>query len=348
VEWTGLTGIYAHISFDGSIRWETSCPTSRPPCGRIFTLHTANLNVDRLQGVFRRTIAESGLLEQLNPWATGAPELPEISGTFKADTLSAGKLSLKNASLQLHLQGHQADLLEISGSLFGGTVSGLAGAAADKVSSGNASSESVSPGSRDQTGATEPGVGSARWGDGPPTYTLRLTLGNIQPNLVAAIWHEKWGRGAATAQIRVKTHGWSTADLAQNASGNFAIDWRSGTLAAVLPLMASSTETADSTGAGVGPQGVTRFQRLRAVGHFSNEKLMLDFGQLAFANPSPRRQTVSLDTQSMTGMVSFARVLDLRLQPSGVSITGPLDMPVVKARFVRTVGSPGAANSESP
>jgi hypothetical protein len=347
VEWTGLMGTYAHIPFDGSIRWETSCPISRRPCGRTFTLHTANLNVDRLQGVLRRTIAESGLLEQLNPWATGAPELPEISGTFKADTLSAGKLSLKNASLQLHLQGHQADLVAISGSLFGGTVSGFAGAAADKISSGNASSESGSPSSRDQTGTTESAVGSAWWGDGPPTYTLRLTLGNIQPNLVAAMWHEKWGRGTATAQIRLKTHGWSTADLAQNASGNFAIDWRSGTLAALLPLMASSTETADSTGAGVGAQGVTRFQRLRAVGHFSNEKLMLDSGQLVFANPTPRRQAVSLDTQSMTGMVSFARVLDLRLQPSGVSITGPLDMPIVKAKFVRTVGSPGA-DSENP
>jgi uncharacterized protein involved in outer membrane biogenesis len=348
VEWTGLTGTYARIPFDGSIRWETSCPTSRPPCARTFTLHTTNLNVDRLQGVLRRTIAASGLLQQLNPWAAGAPELPEISGTFKADTLSAGKLSLKNASLQLHLQGHQADLVAISGSLFGGTVSGLVGAAVDKVSSGNAGSESGATSSRDRTGATESSVGSARWGDGPPAYTLRVTLGNIQPNLVAAVWREKWGRGTATAQIRLKTRGWSTADLAQNASGNFAIDWRSGTLAALLPLTASSTETADLAGAGVATQGVTRFQRLRAAGHLSNEKLMLDSGQLVLANPSPQRQAASSDTQSMTGSVSFARVLDLRLQPSGVSITGPLDMPVTKARFVRTVGSPGAANSEDP
>jgi hypothetical protein len=346
VEWSGLTGTYARIPFDGSIRWETSCPTSRPPCARTFTLHTANLNVDRLQGVLRRTIAESGLLEQLNPWATGAPELPEISGTFKADTLSAGKFSLKNASLQLHLQGHQADLVAISGSLFGGTVSGLAVAAVDKVSSVNVGSGSSN--SSNQTGTTEPAIGSAQWGNGAPTYTMRVTLENIQPNLVAAMWHEKWGRGTATAQIRVKTRGWSTADLAQNASGKFAIDWRSGTLAALLPLAASATETADSAGESVATQGVTRFQRLRAAGHFSNEKLTLDIGQLVLANPTPRRQAASLDTQSMTGTVSFARVLDLRLQPSGVSITGPLDMPVMKARFVRTVGSPRAANSENP
>ena len=37
VEWTGLTGTYAHMPFDGSIGWQTSCPTSRSPCARIFT-----------------------------------------------------------------------------------------------------------------------------------------------------------------------------------------------------------------------------------------------------------------------------------------------------------------------
>jgi AsmA protein len=348
VEWTGVTGTYAHIPFDGSIGWETSCPTSRPPCARTFTLHTSNLNVDRLQGVLRRTIVESGLLEQLNPWAAGVPELPEIAGTFKADTLSVGKLSLRNASLQLHLQGHQAELVAISGSLFGGTLSGLADDAPDAVSNRKATSDSGSPSSNGLPGAMESSVGSAQWGDGAPIYSLRVTLGNIQPDLVAAIWYQKWGRGTATAQVRLKMRGWSMADLAQNASGNFAIDWHSGTLAASLPLTASSTETADSTGSGRATQGVTRFQRLRTVGRFRDEKLMLDFGQLVLANQAPRRQTLSPATQFVSGTVTFSRILDLRLQPSGVSITGPLDMPVMKAKSAKVSGGAGAANSENP
>ncbi|MGB8478795.1 MAG: AsmA family protein [Acidobacteriaceae bacterium] len=348
VEWIGLTGIYAHIPFDGSIRWETSCPTSRPPCARTFTLHTANLNVDRLQGVLRRTIAGSGLLEQLNPWAAGAPQLPEITGNFKADMLSAGKLSLKNASMQLHLQGHRADLVAISGNVFGGTLSGLRDDASESISNGKAGSEAGLPKTSGPLAAMQSGAGSAQWGDGAPIYTLRVALGNIQPNLVAAIWHEKWGRGTAIVEIRLKTHGWSTGDLAQNASGNFAIDWRGGTLAAWLPLTASATATEDSAGAGNAMPGVTRFQRLHAVGHFSNQKLLLDFGQLVLASQAGRRQAVSPEIQSLSGTVTFSRVLDLKMQPSGVSITGPLDTLVMKARTSKVAGSAGAANAKNP
>ena len=348
VEWNGLRGTYAHIPFDGSIRWKTSCPASRPPCARTFTLHAANLNVDRLQGVLRRTIAGSGLLEQLNPWAAGAPQLPEITGTFKADMLSAGKLSLKNTSMQLHLQGHRADLFAISGNIFGGTLSGLPGDANEEVSKGKDASEAGLPKTSGSLAAMQAGAGSAQWGDGAPIYNLRLELGNIQPNLVAAIWHEKWGRGTATVEIRLKTHGWSTSDVAQNASGNFAIDWRGGMLAASLPLSAPSAETADSAGAVKAIPGVTRFQRLRAAGHFSNQKLMLEFGQLTLASQTERRQAVSPGIQSLSGTVTFSRLLDLRMQPSGVSITGPLDTPVMKARSSQTAQSAGVANAKNP
>jgi uncharacterized protein involved in outer membrane biogenesis len=348
VEWNDLTGSYAHIPFDGSIRWETSCPTSRPPCERMFTLHTANLNVDRLQGVLSRAVAASGLLEHLNPWAQGAPELPEISGTFKADVLSAGKLSLKNASLQLHLQGHRADLIAISGNVFGGTMSRLPDDEKEGVTHGQAIPKAGSPNSNGSPSGMQAGGGSAQWGDGAPNYTLRVALGNIQPDLVAAMWHEKWGRGSATVQIRLKTHGWSTADLAQNASGNFAIDWRDGTLAALLPSPVASTATADSTNVVKVMPGVTRFQRLRAVGHIHDEKLALQFGQLALANQTERRQGAARGMQSLTGTVTFSRVLDLRLQPSGVSITGPLDKPVMKARTSEAVGDASVANTENP
>ena len=348
VEWNGLTGTYAHIPFDGSIRWETSCPDSRPPCARTFTLHTADLNVDRLQGVLRRTIAGSGLLEQLNPWAAGAPELPEINGTFKADTLSAGKLSLKNASLQLQLQGHQANLVAITGNIFGGTLSALPEDASGGKANRTATTEAGSGSAKDAAAALQSGAGSAQWGDGPPNYTLRVALGNIQPNLVAAIWHEKWGRGVASVEIRLKTQGWSTENLAQNASGNFAIDWRGGAMEAAMPSQASSIAIADSQGAANVMPGVTRFRRLLAGGHFQDEKLTLESGQLALAGATGRNQSVPVGIQSISGTVTFSRLLDLRMQPSGISITGPLDMPVMKARASKAPGNTGVANSENP
>ncbi len=347
VEWNGLNGTYSRIPFDGSIRWQTSCPTSRPPCARTFTLHTANLNVDRLQGVLRRTIAASGLLEQLNPWAAGAPELPEITGTFKADTLLAGKLSLKNTSMQLHLQGHTADLITISGNVFGGTLSGLSDHT-DEGTSKEAGSGKTAPGSPAVSGAAiQSEAGSAHWGNGSPTYTLAVALRNIQPNLVATIWHEKWGRGNATVDIRLKTQGWSTADLAENAKGNFTIDWRGGSLAASFPSLNSSAETEDSPGAENVVQGVTRFQRLHAVGQFHDEKLSLTSGQLALASQSGNSPAVSQPIQTLSGTVTFSRVLDLRMQPADVSITGQLNTPVMRARTAKVPPNAKAANSVS-
>lgn len=348
VEWNGLKGTYAHIPFDGSIHWETSCPASQPPCPRTFALHTANLDVDRLQSVLRRTIAGSGLLEQLNPWKAGAPQLPEIRGTFKADMLSAGKLSLKDASLQLHLQGHRADLAAVSGKVFGGTLSGLPDDVSDSAPNGTAATKEALASTAAPMAALQSGAGSAQWGDGVPIYTLRVALDNIQPKQVAAIWHENWGRGVASVELRLKTHGWSRGDLAQNASGNFAIDWRGGTLAASMPSPASSpvADAESSANPNLEPS-VTRFRRLRAVGHLHNEKLTVEFGQLALAGPTARGQASSPGIQSLSGTVTFSRVLDLRMQPSGVSITGPLDMPVMKAGSSKVAQS-ASAGSENP
>jgi hypothetical protein len=310
-------------------------------------LHTKNLNVDRLQGVLRRTIAGAGLLAQLNPWSAGAPELPEIAGTFKADSLSAGKLAIKNAFLQLHLQGHRADLVAISGTVFGGTLSALPDDVSDSRTDGHPASESASPAAVAAKVEMRSGAGSAQWGDGPPKYILRLGLEDIQPAQVGALWHEKWGRGTATVEIRMKTQGWSTADLAQNASGNFAIDWRGGTLACSMPSQVSSYATEDTSGVVDGTPGVTRFQRLRAVGHFRDEKLTLEFGQLALAGGAGRQQASRPGVQLLSGTVAFSRVLDLRLQPSGVSISGPLDMPVMQARTSKILGDASAANPEN-
>jgi hypothetical protein len=347
VEWNGLRGTYAYIPFDGSIRWQTSCANSLPLCARTFALHTTDLNVDRLQGVLRRTVARQGLLEQFNPWKAGAPELPEIRGTFKADMLSAGKLSLKNALLQIHVQGHRADLVAASGKVFGGTLSGLPDDLSKSASNGKPASAAALASTAVAIAALPSGAASAQWGHGAPIYTLRVALDNIQPNQVAAIWDEKWGGGAASVEIRLKTQGWSTSDLAQNASGNFAIDWRGGTLAASMPSPASSMAAADSASDSNLTPAVTRFRRLRAVGHLHNEKLTLEFGQLALAGPTARGHASSPGIQSVSGSVTFSRVLDLRMQPSGVSITGPLKMPVMKSGSSKVATSSAADSPNS-
>jgi hypothetical protein len=261
--------------------------------------------------------------------------------------LATGKLSLKDAFLQLHLQGHRADLVAISGKVFGGTLSGLPDDVSDSASNGKAAAEAPSASTAVPMAALQSGAGSAQWGDGAPIYTLRVALDNIQPKQVAAIWNEKWGGGAAAVEVRLKTQGWSRGDLAQNASGNFAIDWRGGTLAASMPSPAASVADADSLANPNIAPSVTRFRRLRAVGHLHNEKLTLEFGQLALANQTGRGHASSPGIQSLSGTVTFSRVLDLRMQPSGVSITGPLDMPVMKARGSKVAESAAAGSGSS-
>ncbi|MHB8388646.1 MAG: AsmA family protein [Acidobacteriaceae bacterium] len=325
VEWTGLTGSYAHIPLDGSVGWQTSCPALGTLCERTFTLHTSNLNVDHLQAALRQSFGDTSLLERINPWAGGVPEMPEISGTFNADLLSAGKLSLKNASLQLRLQGHHAELLAFSGALFGGTLSGIPAAASGMTAT--PAGPELSSGRPVQ--AIESAVGSAEWGDGSPVYTLRAGLRNIQPDLVAAIWRQRWGPGAANAEFRLSTRGWSAAELAQNMLGNFSIDWENGTFSSPSPDSTAISPSSDAT------DGI-RFQRLDAKGTIRNQTLALDSGHMVFANPHPGHRASGSATQSLSGTVTFSRMLDLRLQPSGISITGPLDMPVVSGKSMKS------------
>jgi hypothetical protein len=90
--------------------------------------------------------------------------------------------------------------------------------------------------------------------------------------------------------------------------------------------------------------GVTRFQRLRTMGEFRDQKLILTSGQLLLANQADHRQTIFSETQAMSGSVTFSRELDLRLQPSGLSISGPLSMPILKSRIVKTVGALASPN----
>jgi hypothetical protein len=311
VEWTHLNGTFAHTSFDGSLRWQTPCPTWKSACGRTFNLHTVELSADRLETVLRRENGSSDLLSAINPWAASAPEMPDISGTLDVDRLSAGRISLKNVVAQLQLKGHGAKLLAISGDVFGGALSGTNGGIETVPANG------VAPDAKNAvTGAAENGIASARWGDGPPAYTLRLALKGIQPDSVAAIWEEHWGRGSANVQIDLETRGWAAAELSQNATGKFNLTWRNGILSA--PAGTAPVSAAAAT---------TRFVQWDAEGTIKNRTLALEHSRIFFRN-SVRQGPKSVGAQSVAGTVTFGRILDLHLQPLNVSLTGPLSAPI--------------------
>ncbi len=291
IEWTALNGTFARIPFDGSIEWQTPCPTANSACARSFTLHTANLNAGHLQAALHGSAG--GLFDLINPFAEDVPRLPKISGTFRADVLSAGRISLKDAILQLQLQGESAQLQSISGRIFGGTISSA------------------------PSGADSRGAGSARWGDGAPAYTLHVDLNRIQPDNVGAIWHERWGGGVADAKIDLKTQGWSAAELAGNAGGKFSVDWRNG----MFPPAAEETNT----------PSLGKFDRWTAKGIVQSRTLVLDSSRMVPQIAPQRQGLVKPVTQSVTGTVTFGRALDLHLAPSGISIGGTLSAPPVQS-----------------
>lgn len=316
VEWTGLDGTFAHIPFDGSVQWQTPCPTAKSACARTFALHTPDLNADYLQAALRNSAGSSDLLNLINPWAAGIPQLPEISGTLNADVLSAGRISLKNAQLQLRMEGHSATLTAISGRIFGGTLSGVTPAAPALLAP-------------EKPAQTE--TGSVHWGDGAPSYTLRATLRHIQPESVAAIWREHWGNGTANLEIDLKTQGWSAAELARNTNGKFTIAWVNGTLSSATAPLSSTAVATDKSQDKF--QRINKFQRWDAEGTIRNRMLILGSSQIVpQAVPivgRPRKHILSPAAQSVAGTISFARTVDLKLEPSGISITGPLNQPTV-------------------
>jgi AsmA family len=303
VEWTHLSGTFAHTAFDGNMHWNTPCAGWNADCKRSFRFHISNLNASRLETALRQDNGSIDLLRALNPWSN-SPELPQSSGIITADTVSAGHLSLKNATLQFQLNGHTAQLLGISSKVFGGTLYG-------------GSTESPPPAFPGVQQTADNSAGSIHWGDGPPSYKLRLSFQGIGPDRVAAIWQERWGLGLASGQIDLNTSGWTAAELAQHATGKFNIVWRNGTLA-----RAARAASADD------PR-LAEFQRWDAEGIIHDKTLTLNRSRIVLRGSQPQR---TAEMQSVAGTVTFGRILNLRLEPSGDFLTGPLPLPIATTK----------------
>jgi len=342
VEWTELSGSYAHIAFEGNVHWQIPCVASTLDCSRIFLLHFPVLDVGHLAAALHPNGGSSDLLDLVNPWSDRPPAWPTLSGSINADMLTIGKLSIKNAALHLRVEGHTAELTSIAGNVFGGTVS--SGEINDSFSDTTdaASGAGVHPGSvphSESTPAHKPAVGRIQWGDGAPQYTLRARLIRIQPDSVAALWHEHVGPGIADAVFSFSTRGWSSAELAQHTQGKFSMDWASGSLAAMHPITAT-----------------VRFQGWNADGLLGDEKLQLTSSKMAGfrigangrsanlasspASAGLTRSKAGAAVQTVTGTITFARVFDLKLVPSGTDLIGPWNAlqirPEKNARGVAT------------
>jgi AsmA protein len=329
VEWTHLAGSYGDVPFDGDLRWRTPCTMPAQDCSRRFDLHLMDLRTASLLAALHASKGPVSLLKIVNPWAAHRPGLPLLNGRVTVDTLSLGKMSIHHAALHLRMAGHRAELLSLAGNAFGGTLS-ADNLVADK-GMGTKLAQAGHSSAPENSGPSVPGpaaVGSAEWGTGVPVYTLQAALTRIRPDSVAALWRQHWGRGVANVRLSLTARGWSSADLAQHAQGRFSIQWTNGALA-------SSGRT------------WIQFQSWRAAGKVSDRQVLVSSSQmmgadlggtpdtLDLSSDSASRDSRPLGAQIVSGSVSFAGGLDLKLRPSGILLRGTLDSPTL------TAGKPG-------
>lgn len=196
VSWTGLHGSYMKEGFDGGLQYDTTTVTNSP-LSRTFHLHVDNLNVGALQtAITTAATSSSRLLDLVGHWTDNTPAMPKLTGQLLADRLSVGTLTVKNALLDVQIEGKKADFPSITGDTFGGTLEGS---------------------------------GSIDWGTEGPVYQGKFSLHQIQPNAMAALFHaHSWGHGNADLDLEGTAHGTTGRELEQQATASFSFHWDKG------------------------------------------------------------------------------------------------------------------------
>jgi hypothetical protein len=196
VIWTGLHGSYLKEGFDGGLQFGTTTATDTPP-SRTFHLHVDTLNAGALQtAIATAAPSSSRLLDLVGRWTGTSPALPKLTGQLLADRLNVGTFSVKNALLEMRIEGRKATISSITGAALGGALDGS---------------------------------GSIDWGTGGPVYQGKLSFRQIQPNAVAALFHaHSWGHGNADLDLEGTARGTTGRELEQQATASFSFQWKKG------------------------------------------------------------------------------------------------------------------------
>jgi hypothetical protein len=134
----------------------------------------------------------SDLINRLHPAST--PVWPHVDGTVKADTLTLGPVTLKNATAVLRLLPTGAEITSLDATLLGGSLHG---------------------------------AGTLVTGD-KPDYTLSGEFKKLNPVAVGQLLGESWRGGTFDANGNIELEGYAGKDLADSAKGALHFEWRHG------------------------------------------------------------------------------------------------------------------------
>ncbi len=137
---------------------------------------------------------------------------PAMEGTVHAETVSLGRLSLRNLDASLSIADGRADIRRLDAQALSGTLHA---------------------------------EGEITVEDNVPHYRLSITLARASASAVGGLFHENWGGGAITLSSDLQLAGVGAAQLAASATGPFHGEWLRGNLGTATPLARFASWTAE-------------------------------------------------------------------------------------------------------
>lgn len=193
-----IRGSYQQQSFDGSLRYAVPQAAVSAETSCSFHLHAAAWTPGQMH-LWKPTSTSSSprWLAVVQRWMGDLPTLPDCTGNLQADRIVLGTVVLNHAALNVHLHGQRADVSNVQGSLWGGTVQGS---------------------------------GSLERGNDQPEAQVQLAVRGMQAALIAAALHAPhWGSGSIDAQLHGTAQGWSMQQMIAGATGKLSLQWNAGT-----------------------------------------------------------------------------------------------------------------------
>jgi hypothetical protein len=205
IDWQNVALEYQGLAMHGSLQFPAVC-TPPTPCPATFSLQPGDMDAAMLQsavqgrrdGFFGQMLADLGG-SQNRVW-------PLLMGAVQWKTLDLGRLTLRNATAAIGIDGASLSIRSFDGDALGGTVHA---------------------------------TGTMKVQSGIPHWSLDVQLKGIQSSEAAAIFKERWGAGAGNLEAQLNLSGSSGADLASSATGHVQFTWSNGGLAITgdaLPL----------------------------------------------------------------------------------------------------------------
>jgi hypothetical protein len=203
ITWTNASVTYGPLEAQGTLEYPALCVSSTP-CEGHFSVVFPALDLGALQSALLGSSQGGEFLRQLlDRIDRRSVQWPALSGTFKAGTLSLGKLVVHDAVGSLAISGNSIQIRSLNGRLANGTMH-LAGAV---------------DGAGDQ-----------------PVYLVDVQVTNAQPSAFAGLFEEKWGSGVANFSTQLRMTGFDAQELRHSVTGTLHWDWARGGLAADDPL----------------------------------------------------------------------------------------------------------------